>query len=77
MYDIPQLFNEGSPIVHVSGRDVDSTTTVVMLIKRYVSAGPTQNYGKAAAYSVMLFVFTLIISLLFYKLTSEKSKDGR
>lgn len=77
MYDIPQLFNEGSPVVVVNGNSVDSTTTVVMLIKKYVSAGSTQDYGKAAAYSVMLFVFTLVISLLFYKLTSEKSKDGR
>ena len=57
---------------------VNSTTTVVMLIKKYVSAGPTQDYGKAAAYSVMLFAFTLIISLLFYKLTSEKTeKQGK
>ena len=44
----------------------------------HVSAGGTQDYGKAAAYSVMLFAFTLIISLLFYKLTAEKSsKDGK
>ena len=49
-----------------------------ILIKKYVSAGPTQDYGKAAAYSVMLFAFTLIISLLFYKLTSEKTeKQGK
>ena len=78
MYDIPQLFNEGNPVVRVGGSDVNSTTTVVMLIKKYVSAGPTQDYGKAAAYSVMLFAFTLIISLLFYKLTSEKTeKQGK
>lgn len=73
-----QLFNEGNPVVRVGGSDVNSTTTVVMLIKKYVSAGPTQDYGKAAAYSVMLFAFTLIISLLFYKLTSEKTeKQGK
>ena len=79
MYDIPQLFNEGGPVVVTgSGSSINSTTTVVMLIKKYVSAGGTQDYGKAAAYSVMLFAFTLIISLLFYKLTAEKSsKDGR
>jgi multiple sugar transport system permease protein len=77
MYDIPQLFNEGGPIVKMGDASVNSTTTVVMLIKQYVSSGPTQNYGKAAAYSVMLFVFTLIISLLFYKLTSEKTKKAR
>lgn len=74
MYDIPQLFNEGGPVVVTGGgTSINSTTTVVMLIKKYVSAGPTQDYGKAAAYSVMLFIFTLIISLLFYKLTSEKT----
>ena len=79
MYDIPQLFNEGGPVVVTGGgSSVNSTTTVVMLIKKYVSAGGTQDYGKAAAYSVMLFAFTLIISLLFYKLTAEKSsKDGK
>lgn len=56
MYDIPQLFNDGGPVVVTGGgSSVNSTTTVVMLIKRYVSAGGTQDYGKAAAYSVMLF----------------------
>lgn len=55
MYDIPQLFNEGGPVVVTgSGSSVNSTTTVVMLVKKYVSAGGTQDYGKAAAYSVML-----------------------
>ena len=49
-----------------------------MLIKKYVSAGGTQDYGKAAAYTEILFAFTLIISLLFYKLTAEKSsKDAK
>ncbi len=77
MYDIPQLFNDGGPIVKLGGESVNSTTTVVMLVKKYVSAGPTQNYGRAAAYSVMLFAITLCISLVFYRLTAEKSKDGR
>lgn len=54
MYDIPQLFNEGGVVVTGSGSSVNSTTTVVMLVKKYVSAGGTQDYGKAAAYSVML-----------------------
>ncbi len=77
MYDIPQLFNDGGPIVVQGGNSINSTTTVVMLIKKYVDAGATQDYGKAAAYSVMLFIFTLIISLLFYRLTAEKTKKGR
>jgi multiple sugar transport system permease protein len=48
-----------------------------MLVKKYVSAGNTQDYGKAAAYSVMLFFITLVISFLFYRLTSDKTNDGR
>ena len=79
MYDIPSLFNNGGPNLPFGNSDrIDSTTTVVMLNKRYFSKGPTHNMGRAAAYSVVLFVITLCISLVFYKLTSEKkSKDGR
>ena len=79
MFDIPQLFNEGKPVLAFGKDDtIYSTRTVVMLIKNYVNNGPTQNMGRAAAYSVVLFVITLCISLIFYKLTSEKKhKDGR
>lgn len=75
MYDIPYLFNAGGPIVKLSnGTSINSTTTVVMLIKKYVNNGPTQNYGRAAGYSVVLFVVTLTVSLLFYWLTSPKKE---
>ena len=73
MYDIPQLFNEGKPLVNVAGTTVESTRTIVMLIKSYINAGPSQNYGRASAYSVVLFVITLVVSMVFYKLTSEKN----
>ena len=73
MYDIPQLFNEGSPVVNIGGANVMSTRTIVMLIKSYINAGAQQNYGRAAAYSVVLFIITLIVSMVFYKLTSEKN----
>ena len=73
MYDIPQLFNEGKPLVNVAGTTVQSTRTIVMLIKSYINAGPSQNYGRASAYSVVLFVITLAVSMIFYKLTSEKN----
>ncbi len=78
MYDIPQLFNDGGPIVKLGGgTTIDSTTTVMMLIKKYTTAGPSQNMGRAAAYSIVLFFVTMAVSLVFYKLTQEKSKDGR
>ena len=77
MYDIPQLFNEGGPIQVVGGKSVNTTTTVVMLIKKYVSPGPGQDLGRAAVYSVMLFFVTFAISFLFYRLTADKQNDGR
>lgn len=73
MYDIPQLFNEGSPVLNIGGANVQSTRTIVMLIKGYINAGAGQNYGRAAAYSVVLFIITLCVSMVFYKLTAEKN----
>ena len=72
MYDIPQLFNEGGPVVQFKGSALNSTRTIVMLIKSYVESGTSQNLGRAAAYSVVLFIITLVVSLIFYKLTDEK-----
>lgn len=74
MYDIPQLLNKGVPIVTVGGQNVKSTTTVVMLIKNYASVGSaTENLGRASAYSVVLFLVTLCVSMIFYKLTAKKN----
>ncbi len=77
MYDIPALFNEGGPVVAFGGKSVKSTTTVMMLIKNYTSVGTTQNLGRAASYSIVLFFVTLVISFLFYRLTQDKNDDGR
>lgn len=74
MYDIPQLLNEGGPLVKMGGKSVLSTTTVVMLIKKYASVGAsTENFGRASAYSVVLFLVTLVVSMIFYKLTAKKA----
>ncbi len=75
MYDIPALLMEGGPIVKVGDTSVNSTTTVVMLIKNYIS-GPSQNIGRASAYSVMLFLVTLVISMVFF-LTTRQKKEKR
>lgn len=78
MYDIPQLFNAGKPVVNFCGQSVDSTKTIVMLIKSYIEAGSGQNLGRASAYSVILFIITLAISMVFYILTSDKKpKKGK
>ena len=77
LYDIPQLLNQGAPVVRVGENSVYSTRTVVMLIKQYVSNGSAQNFGRAAAYSVVLFIVTLAISMIFYIATSEKKSKRR
>jgi len=77
MFDIPSLFNNGGPTVPVGESSVKSTTTVMMLIKDYVAAGNNRNMGRAASYSIVLFVVTMVVSLVFYKITADKSKDGR
>ncbi len=73
MYDIPQLLNEGGPLVKIGDTSVLSTTTVVMLIKKYASVGAsTEDFGRASAYSVVLFLVTLAVSMIFYRLTAKK-----
>ena len=76
MYDIPQLFNQGGPVVLWGDKSVYSTKTIVMVIKTYIDAGAAQDYGRAAAYSVILFVITLAISMVFYIATSEKKSKA-
>ena len=74
MFDIPQLFNKGIPLIQIGDSTVKSTTTVVMLIKQYASLGSTtENLGRASAYSVILFLVTLCVSMIFYKMTAEKN----
>ncbi len=73
MYDIPQLFNDGAPISSIHG--YLSTETTAMLIKKYALS--VQNYGKAAATSVILFIVTLIISGIFVVATRDKSKKKK
>lgn len=79
MFDIPQLFNKGGP--NVNG--VNSTTTVIMLIKKYLQltkgkiAKGTEDMGRAATYSVVLFVVTLAISMIFFIATTEKKEKTK
>lgn len=74
MYDIPQLLNEGGPLIKLGSKPVLSTTTVMMLIKKYASVGTaSENLGRASAYSVVLFLVTLVVSMIFYRLTAKKA----
>lgn len=67
MYDIPALFNVNNGI----GQPGRASHTVTMMIKE-VAFSQHPDYGKAAAISVVLFIVTLIISLLFFALTKDR-----
>ncbi|MCI6867526.1 MAG: sugar ABC transporter permease [Lachnospiraceae bacterium] len=68
MYDIPALFNV--PETGLVGLPNDTSTTMSMYIMRMYNT----DVGKAATVSVLLFIVTLIISLiLFY---SMRDKDA-
>lgn len=68
MYDIPALFN-------VDGNSGDAlpdyaSQTITMYIRK-IGLG-TKNLGKAAASSMVLFVVTLIISMIFFYIFRDK-----
>ena len=67
MYDIPALFNTSQGV----GQPGRVSHTVTMMIREFAfSANP--DYGKAGALSIILFLFTLLISLVFFTLTRDK-----
>lgn len=66
MYDIPALFNRSK--TGYIGLPDDKSTTMTMYIMRLYSS----NVGKAAAVSVILFVITLAISLVFFFTMGDK-----
>lgn len=68
MYDIPSLFN-------INGNTGDAlpdyaSQTITMYIRK-LGLG-TRNLGKAATTSVILFIVTLLISLIFFYLFRDK-----
>lgn len=67
MYDIPSLFN-----VNQGGDGLPdfASTTITMYIRKLTLA--SKDYGKAGAASVVLFLVTLIISLLFFFILGDK-----
>lgn len=76
MYDIPQMLNGNQrPTARLNGKAVtECTDTIIIRIKGYLN-GTSENKGRAAAYSVVLFLITLCVSLVFYKLTDDKKKN--
>ena len=61
LFDIPALFNVGQGAGYMGGPN-DTSTTVTMYIMRLHNT----DTGRAAAVSVLLFLCTLVISLIFF-----------
>lgn len=72
MYDIPSLFNVDASF---NGLPNYASETITMWIK--VLGFTSKDYGKAAAASMVLFVVTMIISLVFFTVTKEREPKQR
>ncbi len=59
MYDVPQVLTGGE------GQPLGSTMTMVMQLNKYM--GNNKNYGMGGALSVVIFIFTAILSVFVYK----------
>lgn len=70
MYDIPALFNVDTTGALIGLPD-DRTTTIAMYIMRLYRS----DTGRAAAVCVMLFIITLVISMIFF--VSMRDKEDR
>ncbi|MBR4993908.1 MAG: sugar ABC transporter permease [Lachnospiraceae bacterium] len=66
MYDVPYILSKGM------GTPDNTTMTLIMLVQRKL--GTAKNYGSAGAASVLVFIFSAILSLLVFKFLI--SKDG-
>lgn len=73
MFDIPSLFNVNQD---GTGLPDGASNTVTMYIKQ-LSTGATPNMGKAAAVSVILFIITLVISLLFFFFMGDRERKPK
>ena len=66
MYDVPYILSKGN------GTPNNTTTTLIMFIQRLL--GPSKDYGSAGAASVLVFIFSAVLSLIVFKYFI--SKDG-
>lgn len=72
MYDIPSLFNVNASFI---GGPNYASETITMWIKQL--GFTAHNYGNAAAASIVLFIVTLAISMVFFIVTKEREPKQR
>lgn len=68
LYDIPALYNANGYV----GLPNDSSTTVTMYIMRLYSS----DTGRAASVSILLFLITLAVSLMIFRMNKAADKGG-
>lgn len=68
LYDIPALYNANGYV----GLPNDSSTTVTMYIMRLYSS----DTGRAASVSILLFLITLAVSLVIFRMNKAADKGG-
>ena len=59
MFDVPQVLTKGL------GMPDNTSTTVVMYLNRFLQT--SKNYGMAGAVSVILFIISVILSVIVYR----------
>ncbi len=64
MYDVPQVITNGA------GGPNNTTMTMVMQLQKYIAGN--KNYGMGGALSVVIFIFTGILSIFVYKSMAEQ-----
>ena len=67
LFDVPQILTNGT------GDPMRSTMTLIMYLNKHLFS---KNYGMAGALSVVLFIITMLLSLLIFKVTGNDKRKG-
>ena len=65
MFDVPQILTNGT------GNPVRSSMTLIMFLNKHLYS---KNYGMGGALSVILFIITGILSMIVFKMTTQKEE---
>ena len=67
MYDIPQVLTKGT------GRPNNAAKTLIMQLSSYM--GTSKNYGMGGALSVLIFIFSMVLSLFVYSFIAKQYQN--
>lgn len=67
LFDVPQILTNGT------GEPMRTSMTLIMYLNNHLHSF---NYGMAGALSVILFIITLVLSLLVFRLSGNNKRKG-